>query len=103
MNLVFHGTDFQPLAVFDSFHRAFGVGQMPESVFPESPLNYQGQIREIVQYRGATPAKDPIKRTTDITKTHNLFDEDYWPSCLRENLMIRPLCRRNNMAALSHL
>ena len=27
-----------------------------------------------------------MKVATDITKTHNPFDEDYWASCLRENL-----------------
>ncbi len=27
-----------------------------------------------------------MKVVTDITKTHNPFDEDYWASCLRENL-----------------
>ena len=27
-----------------------------------------------------------MKVAVSITKTHNPFDEDYWASCLRENL-----------------
>jgi len=58
-------------------------------------LSIKAKIREIVKSWGATPGGKPslakrggvfVKVSISITRNNNPFDEDYWASCLRENL-----------------